>query len=128
MNEVGSTSVSSQMLAPVASSKGGAEAVAEAGGKKLPAATDNAKNEEKRADSPHEELNVEQAVASISDYVQSVQRDLQFSVDEELNQTVVKVVDGRSGDLIRQIPEEAFLELARKLNDGGGLHLLDALG
>lgn len=128
MNEVSIKSVGSH-AAPIASLKGGVEVVAEASGKKLPQVTDIAEKEEvKASEKPQQEVSVEQAVASISEYVQSVQRDLQFSVDEELNQTIVKVVDGRSGELIRQIPEEAFLELARKLNDGDGLRLFDALG
>lgn len=71
---------------------------------------------------------VEAAVASINDFVQSVQRDLHFSVDEELNRTIIKVLDAGTGDLIRQIPEEVFLELARKLKDDGEFQLVNALG
>ncbi len=71
---------------------------------------------------------VETAVSQINDYVQSIQRDLHFTVDEDLDKTVVKVVDGSSGELIRQIPEEVFLELARKLNEDGELQLMNALG
>lgn len=71
---------------------------------------------------------VETAVTKVNDYVQSIQRDLHFSVDEDLEKTVVKVIDGSSGELIRQIPEEVFLELARKLNENGELQLMNALG
>lgn len=72
------------------------------------------------------ELN--QAIEFMNDYVQSIQRDLQFTVDEDLNRTVIKVTDRRSGELIRQIPDEIFLELARKLIDDGELHLIRAFG
>ena len=41
---------------------------------------------------------------------------------------VIKVVDGHSGELIRQIPEEVFLDLARKLNDEGEFSLVNATG
>ncbi|VUD56435.1 hypothetical protein TDB9533_02090 [Thalassocella blandensis] len=71
---------------------------------------------------------VETAVTKVNDYVQSIQRNLHFSVDEDLEKTVVKVIDGSSGELIRQIPEEIFLELARKLNENGELQLMNALG
>lgn len=129
MNEVGLTPVNNQKIVPAASSKGGVEAVAEASGKELPQAKGDANKEEAQARKiPQGEVKVEQVVASINDYVQSVHRDLQFTVDEELDKTVIKVVDGASGELIRQIPEEVFLELARKLNDGGNLQLIDALG
>lgn len=129
MNEVSMKSASNHIIAPVASLKGGVEAQAEASGKNLPKVKVEATKQDVKAEEKAQQAaNVEQAVASISDYVQSVQRDLQFSVDEELDKTVVKVVDGQSGELIRQIPEEAFLELARRLNDGDGLRLFDALG
>lgn len=68
------------------------------------------------------------AVSSINEYVQSVHRDIQFMVDSDLDETVVKVVDGDSGELIRQIPGEVFLELARKLKEDGELRLVDATG
>ncbi|PCK09094.1 MAG: methionine synthase [Alteromonadaceae bacterium] len=71
---------------------------------------------------------VENAIAKMNTYVQSLQRDLQFHVDADTAQTVVKVIDSDSGDLIRQIPEDVFLELAKKLNEGGEVHLLNALG
>ena len=64
----------------------------------------------------------------VNDYVQSVQRDLQFSVDKESERTVIKVIDSDSGDIIRQIPEDIFLELARRLKQDGEVNLLNALG
>lgn len=132
MNEVSMTPASSPKIAPAASSKGSVEVATETSGKESPLTSiDNSKEAARVEETPPKEVpevNVEQAVASINDYVQSVQRDLQFTVDEELDKTIVKVVDSRSGELIRQIPEEAFLELARKLNDGGDLQLIDAMG
>jgi flagellar protein FlaG len=68
------------------------------------------------------------AVNVMNDFVQSVKRELQFTVDEELGRTVVKVVDSASGDLIRQIPDEIFLDLARKVKESGEMHLLNATG
>jgi flagellar protein FlaG len=37
-------------------------------------------------------------------------------------------VDSESGDLIRQIPEEIFLELARKVKEHGEINLFNATG
>ncbi|MDQ2077347.1 flagellar protein FlaG [Marinimicrobium sp. ABcell2] len=56
------------------------------------------------------------AVAQMNEYVQSTQRDLQFSYDEELSSTVVRVLDRQTKEVIRQIPDEIFLKLARNLN------------
>ncbi len=60
---------------------------------------------------------VQKAVARLNDYIQSTQRDLRFSVDEELGRAVVTVVDRQSQEVIRQIPNETALSLARNLND-----------
>ncbi len=60
---------------------------------------------------------VEDAVASIQEFVQSVKRDLNFAVDDGSGQVVVKVTDPSSGDLIRQIPSEEALQLAENLTE-----------
>lgn len=71
---------------------------------------------------------LDEAVETMQDFVQSVKRELQFTVDQDLGRTVVKVVDSESGDLIRQIPEEIFLELARKVKEHGEINLFNATG
>lgn len=68
-----------------------------------------AKSEEKKQ--------VQDAVAKIQEYVQSTERTLDFRIDEDSGQTVVKVLDAQSEKLIRQIPSELALELAQRLND-----------
>jgi len=60
---------------------------------------------------------VEDAVASIQEFVQSVKRDLNFAVDDGSGQVIVKVTDPSSGDLIRQIPSEEALQLAENLTE-----------
>ena len=57
------------------------------------------------------------AVKHLSGYVQNITRELNFSVDHELDKIVVTVVDDATGDVIRQIPSEEMLELARTLVD-----------
>ena len=63
------------------------------------------------------ERSVEQAVEQLNDYVQSLQRDLKFSVDRDLGRAVVHVVDRNTDEVIRQIPNETALRLARNLKD-----------
>ncbi len=79
---------------------------------------------------PAADLNsgMDDALSSMNEYVQSVHRDLHFTVDQESQRTVVKVIDGDSGEVIRQIPDEIFLELARRLNDDGEFNFLNELG
>ncbi len=51
----------------------------------------------------------------------AVERDLHYEVDDELNRVVVKILDGESGDVIRQIPPENLLKLAKVLRDQAGM-------
>ena len=57
------------------------------------------------------------AVTNISSFVQNLQRNLDFSVDEASGQVVVKVIDRDSGELVRQIPSEEALRLAERLKE-----------
>ncbi|MEO1079341.1 MAG: flagellar protein FlaG [Pseudomonadota bacterium] len=56
-----------------------------------------------------------EATRDVSSFIQTVSRSLQISVDDELGSTVIRVVDGENGDLVRQIPSEEVLEIARYL-------------
>jgi flagellar protein FlaG len=58
---------------------------------------------------------VTQAVSKLNDYVQNVQRNLQFNIDQESGVMVVKVVEANTDKVIRQIPNEETLRLARNL-------------
>lgn len=49
--------------------------------------------------------------------VQSIQRDLNFSVDDSTGDVVVQVVDGESGKVVRQIPSEEILRLTERLDE-----------
>ena len=52
--------------------------------------------------------------------VQSAGPELRYEVDSELDQVVIKILDGKSGDVIRQIPAEEQLRLAKVLEEGAG--------
>jgi len=61
--------------------------------------------------------NVKAAIAEMSKYTQSIQRDIQFDIDDTSGRTVVSVLDRETQEVIRQIPDETFLKLARKLKE-----------
>lgn len=128
MNEVTVSVNASQVMAGTASSKGAVQAQPGTGGKKLPEPTENKEITDAVETIVPTREGIESAVASMNDYVQSIQRDLQFTVDEDLQKTIVKVIDSHSGEVIRQIPDAIFLELARKLKEDGELRLVNALG
>ncbi|WP_416305818.1 flagellar protein FlaG [Neptunicella sp. SCSIO 80796] len=60
---------------------------------------------------------VETAVAEVNDFVQSQSRQLNFSVDENSNRSVVKVTDSDTGEVIRQLPSDEVLKLAARIQD-----------
>lgn len=64
-----------------------------------------------------EKAEVTQAVERLKDFVQSIQRKLEFSVDDGTGRIVVKIMDADTGDTIRQIPAEVVLRLAQNLGD-----------
>ncbi|MEP1447156.1 MAG: flagellar protein FlaG [Paraglaciecola sp.] len=60
---------------------------------------------------------IDTAVSQLSEFVQTSNRQLNFSVDEGSNKQVVKVTDAESGKVIRQIPTEEVLKLSERLQD-----------
>ena len=66
------------------------------------------------------------AVSHMNDFIQSTQRDLSFTYDAERGETVVKVVDRNTQQVIRQIPDAIFLKIAKHLSDEAPGALLSA--
>jgi len=59
---------------------------------------------------------VDQAARHIEDFVRSVGRSLDFSVDASSGHSVLRVVDPNSGEVIRQLPAEETLRIARSID------------
>jgi flagellar protein FlaG len=60
---------------------------------------------------------LEEVVSNINSYVQNINRDLQFSVDETTERVVIKVLDSETEEVIREIPSEEALALAKFLTE-----------
>ena len=58
---------------------------------------------------------LEKSVASVQDHIKAVHRNINFEVDDASGDTLVKVVDPESGDLIRQLPPESIVATAKIL-------------
>jgi len=56
---------------------------------------------------------VAKAAADLQEFVKSMGRNLNFSVDETTGYHVVKVVNPDTGELIRQLPSEELLKISR---------------
>lgn len=61
------------------------------------------------------------AVEKIQEFVSSTASDIKFSIDEDSGETVVKVVDRETQEVIRQIPSQEMLDLAQALDKLQGL-------
>lgn len=70
------------------------------------------------AAAPPSARELEAATEQIERFVRSSGRSLQFRVDDDSGRVVVSVRDADTGDLIRQIPSEAALRIARALDRG----------
>ena len=64
---------------------------------------------------------LEKAVKSVNDFVNSVNNSLQFSVDDDTGKTIVKVIDSATKEIIKQFPSEEMLAIAKALDGIKGL-------
>jgi len=61
------------------------------------------------------------AVNSVREYIQPFNNNLEFSINDDTKQVVVKVVDSATKEVIRQIPSEEMLAIAKALDSIKGL-------
>ncbi len=71
-----------------------------------------------------EKIDISRAILSINTFLQDNQRGLRFQVDKSSGRTVITVINPVSGEVVRQIPPQELLNIARQLRDSGTL--LDA--
>jgi len=60
---------------------------------------------------------VKSAAAQGNSILQATNRNLEFQVDESTKKVVVKIVDSKSGDVVRQIPSEDMLAFIKRMQD-----------
>jgi flagellar protein FlaG len=64
---------------------------------------------------------IDQAMEEMKQALPAVARNLQFSIDNDTGQTVVKVVDTSTKEVIRQIPSEELIAITKALDTFTGL-------
>jgi len=74
----------------------------------------------------YNEEELSEVVQSLNDYLQTVQRDLEFAVDQDSGRTVITVRDRENQEIIRQIPPEDVIAMSNFLRDEG--KSLDSFG
>jgi flagellar protein FlaG len=85
---------------------------------------DSAKVHDAHGTNPVEQVShatVSEAVNAINAQVQRVSQNLKFTVDQESGRVIVKVVDGETDTVIRQIPSEEAVAISQALDKLQGL-------
>ncbi|MET1255034.1 flagellar protein FlaG [Aliikangiella maris] len=60
---------------------------------------------------------VQSQIEEFQQFTQSIDRSLQFKVDDELGVTIVRVIDRETDELIRQFPPEELINLSKRLKE-----------
>lgn len=64
---------------------------------------------------------LKEAVEKVNKTIRALSQDLQFTVDEQTGIDLVKVVDKETKEVIRQIPSEEMVAIAKRLDELRGL-------
>jgi flagellar protein FlaG len=80
-----------------------------------------AKPAEPRFDPKEAQEQLKEAVDRMNEHMRKNNYNLAFSVDKDSSKVVVKVTNLETGDVVRQIPNEAALRVAHNIEDFRGL-------
>jgi len=70
--------------------------------------------------------NVDDAVEELNNDPQVISRELNFTIDKESGYTVIKVIDSTTDEVIRQLPSEEAVKVARRLREGAALEIFNS--
>lgn len=80
------------------------------------AATNSGTSDSATSDqSNSQKLPLDKALDEINDQMKAWSTQLQFEIDPNVHQVVVSVIDAESGDVIRTIPSETLLKIAKMI-------------
>jgi flagellar protein FlaG len=72
---------------------------------------------QERAAPPVEIPKIESVTRQIDSYLRSMNKSLQFRVDQATGEMVVTIRDDETGEVIRQVPGEDALRIAQRIED-----------
>ncbi|ANN78261.1 flagellar protein FlaG [Bordetella flabilis] len=72
---------------------------------------------------PGQELPLERALKKINEQMEAWSTQMQFDIDPDTQRVVISIKDTKSGDVIRTIPSETVLNIAKMITklQGGGV-------
>ena len=77
--------------------------------------------EEKQNNENSSKAAVEKAVQRATELARSLSRKLSFSYDDRINKVIVRVMEGESDKLVRQIPAEEMIRLSVRMDEIMGI-------
>jgi len=78
------------------------------------------------AEKPQDRVEVERYLQDIINYTEVFNKRLKFSINEDLDQVVVKVIDSQTNKVIKEIPPEVLQRLHVRIREAIGL-LIDEI-
>ena len=68
-----------------------------------------------------DQTDIIETIDFIEDFMQTIQRDLEFSIDNDTGSIMVTVRDRHTGEIIRKMPSDGMREIAKRLDEIVGL-------
>jgi flagellar protein FlaG len=88
-------------------------------------AEEKAKAEKAEQNPPVEDV-AQEVAQGLNQLVHELHRELRFSVDHDSGETVIKVVDQETDEVVRQIPSEEVVALRKRLEEAAGVIFKDS--
>lgn len=92
---------------------------------KAKAAKEKERAEKAEQDTRAQEI-AEEVASGLNELVHELHRELRFSVDEDSGETVIKVIDQQTEEVVRQIPSEEVVRLRKRLEEAAGVIFQDS--
>lgn len=74
-----------------------------------------------KIDLERESQDVREAISKLNDMMQAGARNVSFSLDEKLGRPIVYIKNAKTGEIVRQIPNEVVVRIAHSIEDLKGL-------
>jgi flagellar protein FlaG len=110
--------VTTPVVTPPAYAAGAVAAAQRRPAASVPAA---AQPEQQQSRSEPEPAMLRDAVRTANEAIQQVTNGIEFSVDDDTGKMVVRVIDANTKEVLRQIPSEEMLAIARAIDSLQGL-------
>ncbi len=89
--------------------------------------TSEVKQQEAEQKEPLKTEELDDVVVELNDLAQNLQRDLQFSVDDKSGDTIIKVYDKQTEEIVREIPSAEIRAIKARLQDTAGVIFKDSV-